>query len=158
MCKYPEVVMHWSDYFIWSISFSVSGFINDLWLGRTITGKPDSIKWFAAILFCNPFQICLFHLLIAVDLLLGIVLYICTWILRHSERRRENHTTQHNTTQDLRQLFSKKKLHSRWIWTHTSCILGVMLCQLNYWGSSAEQVQNHLCCKAKQNKARISTW
>ena len=52
--------------------------------------------------------------------------------------------TQHNTIQDL---FSKRKLHSCGIRTHTSHNLSVMLYQLSYWGSSAGWVQNHLCSK-----------
>ena len=43
------------------------------------------------------------------------ITYMYTWILKYSER--ERNATQHNTTQDLRQLFPKKRLHSRG--THT---------------------------------------
>ena len=49
-------------------------------------------------------------------------------------------TTQYNTTQDLRHLFPKKKLHSGVIRTHASRILRMTLYQLSYQGSYAGHV------------------
>ena len=48
------------------------------------------------------------------------------------ERKRERKTKQHKATQDLIQLFPKKKLHSGGTRTHASRILGVILYQLSY--------------------------
>ena len=84
------------------------------------------------------------------------VCYMNTQTLRKRERKTKQHkATQHNTTQDLRQLFPKKRLHSGGTRTHASRILGVMLYQLSYWGSSAGWVRNHLY-KPIQSKARQS--
>ena len=70
-------------------------------------------------------------------------------------RKRERKTTQHNTTQDLRQLFPKKKLHSGGTRTHTSLILAMMLYQLSYCGSSSWlSSKSPTCIYTNQGKAK----
>ena len=67
------------------------------------------------------------------------------YMITQTLRKRERQTKQHNTTQhNLRQLFPRKKLHSGGTRTHASCILGVKLYQLSYWGSLAGWVRYHL--------------
>ena len=70
-------------------------------------------------------------------------------------RERQSNTTQYNTTQDLRQLFPKKKLYSGGNQTHASHILGMMLYHLSYWGSSAgSSLKSPIQSEAKQSKAK----
>ena len=66
--------------------------------------------------------------------ILYMYMYMNTKTLRKKERgkERQSNTKQHNTTQDLRQLFQKKRLHSGGTRTHASHFLDVMLYKLSY--------------------------